>query len=336
MSLPVPSPAPFTALAAEELRRSPLVWLAAAVLVLAVPTTALAVLDPVTITGVDGWLKPLKFELSIALYAVALAWLITRLRRGRRLASVLGGLAAALLAVEMVIILGAAALGTTSHFNVSTPAHATAFAVMGLSIATVWVITAVVGVLLWRSPSGDAALDLSVRAGVVVALAGMAVAFLMTSPTSAQLADFRGISGAHTVGALDGGPGLPLLGWSTVAGDLRVPHFVGMHALQGLPLLALALALVAHRWPAAAALLSARTRFQLVALASAGWAAALALLTWQALAGQPVTAPAGGVLVVSVVTALGVLGATAVVLLRGRRAARTAASAPASLSPAAP
>lgn len=308
---------------ASDLRRSPLLWVGAAMLVLVVPTTVLAVADPVRITGVDGWLKPLKFELSIALYAVTLAWLLTRLRRGRRLAGALGAVAGALLVVEMVIILGAAALGTTSHFNVSTPGHAAAFAVMGLSIAVVWVITAVVGVLLWRSPSGDAAFDLSVRAGVVVALAGMAVAFFMTSPTPAQLADFRGIAGAHTVGAADGGPGLPLLGWSTAAGDLRVPHFVGMHALQGLPLLVLALQLVARRWPAAAALLTPRVRLQLVALASAGWAAALALLTWQALAGQSVVAPAGAVLGAGVAVAVAGAAATAVVLLRARRAARS-------------
>ncbi|PWJ56163.1 hypothetical protein SAMN06264364_101138 [Quadrisphaera granulorum] len=300
---------------ASGLRRSPLVWLAAAMLVLAVPTTALAVLDPVQITGTNGWVKPLKFELSIALYGVTLAWLITRLRRGQRLARALGAVAAALLAVEMVIIIGAAVLGTTSHFNVSTPAHAVAFAVMGVSIAVVWLITAVVGVLLWRSPSGDAAFDLSVRAGVVLSLAGMAVAFLMTSPTSAQLADFRGISGAHTVGAGDGGPGLPLLGWSTVAGDLRVPHFVGMHALQGLPLLVLALSLVARRWPAAATALTARTRLELVTLASVGWGAALGLLTWQALAGQSVTSPAGGVLVAGAATTALLVGAAVVVLL---------------------
>ncbi|TNM68607.1 hypothetical protein FHN55_07440 [Streptomyces sp. NP160] len=322
---------------ASDLRRSPLLWVAAAMLLLVVPTAVLAVADPVRTGGSDGWVKPLKFELSIALYAVTLAWLVTRLRRGRRLAEALGAVAGGLLVVEVVIILGAAALGTTSHFNVSTPAHATAFAVMGVSIAVVWVITAVVGVLLWRSPSDDPAVDLSVRAGVVIALAGMAVAFLMTSPTSAQLADFRGTSGAHTVGAADGGPGLPLLGWSTVAGDLRVPHFVGMHALQALPLLALLLSLAADRWPAAAAVLTPRTRRQLVTLASTGSAAALVLLTWQALVGQSVVAPTGAVLAAGSVTAAALAVATAVVLLRARRAACAgAAREPAVPHPAAP
>ena len=122
-------------------------------------------------------------------------------------------------------------------------------------------MTFVVAALLFRAPLGDAARTLAIRAGALIALAGMALAFLMTGPKAGQSSDYPGLVGAHTVGLADGGPGLPLLGWSTVAGDLRIPHFVGMHALQALPLFVLLLELLAWKLPA---LRDARRRLRLV------------------------------------------------------------------------
>ena len=92
------------------------------------------------------------------------------------------------------------------------------------------------------------------------------------------------MSGAHSVGVNDGGPGLPFVGWSTVGGDLRVAHFVGLHALQFLPLLGgLILRLTRSGYRPGHQVL-------LVWIAGLGYAGLMALLTWQALRGQSVVA----------------------------------------------
>ena len=83
----------------------------------------------------------------------------------------------------------------------------------------------------------------ALRLGLIIAMVGMGEGFLMTNPTAQQLAGWQAgeavtIAGAHSVGVPDGGPGLPVVNWSTTGGDLRIGHFVGMHALQVLPFLA--------------------------------------------------------------------------------------------------
>ena len=135
------------------------------------------------------------------------------------------------------------------------------------------------------------------RFGLLAGLLGMAVAVLMTVLPSDQGATLASggasaVVGAHSVGAADGGPGLPIVGWSTAAGDLRVAHFFGIHAMQALPLLGLLLLCFGPQR------LSMGERARLTRSGGGGWIALTLLLTWQALRGQPVTNPDGQTLAV--------------------------------------
>jgi hypothetical protein len=251
-------------------------------------------LDPRLLGGQPIWAKPLKFSVSFVLYGATLIWMISLLSApaARTWATRLGTVVAVAGAIEMVAIVGQVVRGRASHFDVATPLDTAVWATMGVTIVVLWVATAGIAVLLLRERALPRATAWAVRLGLGVTLLGMAAAFLMTGPTGAQIAaaSTTGMDtvGAHAVGVPDGGPGLPLVGWSTTGGDLRIGHFVGLHALQALPLLALALAVLAARVPA---LRPETTRARLVAVAGAAWAALTVGLVWQALRGQPLLAP---------------------------------------------
>ncbi len=304
---------PVSPVAAALSWHRPLVLLAAA---MAVSVSALSCLvgllvDHRSITNLPAWDKPFKFSISVGVYALTWAWLIQALRRGQRWAHRAGTVAAVLLGIEMIIIIGQTARGTTSHFNLSTGFDAAMWTVMGGSIAGVWVATLVITVMLFANPGPDAARNRAVRVGAVLAVVGMALGFLMTIPTQAQVVSGQGIFGAHTVGRPDGGPGLPFLGWSTTGGDLRLPHFVGMHALQAIPLLLIGLELLGRR---IARLAAPAVRARLIMVAALGYAGLIVLLTWQALRGQSVVAPDRWTTLVLVVLVLGVTGGVGRVL----------------------
>ena len=295
----------------------PLLAVAALMAVLTLVCVVLVLADPREILGQNGWFKPLKFAISIGIYCVSLAWLIGQLGRHRRLGQVAGTLTAGALLVEIVIIAGAVALGTTSHFNVATALNTTFWATMAASIVAAWVMALPIGLALLSNPGPDRARNLAIRAGLLLTLIGMGLGFLMTGPTAEQLNDFQGVAGAHTVGVADGGPGLPFLGWSVVGGDLRVPHFVGLHALQVIPLALLAIELLSRR---VALLRDARTRARLVVVVAGTYLATMAVLTWQALLGQSIIAPAGPVLLAGVAIPVVAVASVVAVLVLGRRA----------------
>ncbi|GGL70920.1 hypothetical protein GCM10010129_13110 [Streptomyces fumigatiscleroticus] len=262
----------------------------AAMAVTAVVSAVGLVVDDRVLVGAPIWAKPFKFAVSFVAYCLSLAWMLSFLPRGRRAGRWAGTVVALASLVEMVIIVGQVIRGKRSHFNQATPFDEALFTAMGVTVAVLWLGTLVVAVLLLRARIADRASAWAMRCGVVLALAGAAVGFLMTRPAPGQRRGVSEVVGAHSVGVPDGGPAMPLTGWSTTGGDLRIPHFVGMHALQLLPLLVMVLAALAPRF---ARLTDDRVRLRLVLLASGVYAAAFALILWQALRGEPLVRPSG-------------------------------------------
>lgn len=263
----------------------PLVLSAAALGSLAVICLVGLALDPRTLLGEPVWTKPLKFCTSGALYALALAVLLEPLR-GRLVARVAGWVVGGILVVEVGLVVLQAARGVRSHFNVGTAFDASLYASMGVMIGVLWAVTLVAAIALVLTPGPDALWKRATVWGLALTLAGGAVGPLMTRPTPAQVASFAEAPpttvGAHTVGAPDGGPGLPVVGWSTVAGDLRVPHFWGLHGLQAIPLLALWLR--RRR-------LTERQRSRLLTAGGVAYGGLFGVLLQQALRGQPLAGP---------------------------------------------
>jgi hypothetical protein len=243
--------------------------------------------DPRAITGAPAWLKPFKFAISTAVYSFTLAWIFTLLTDWPRMRRIVGWTTAIVFVLEVAIIDMQAWRGTTSHFNTSTPLDTVLFAVMGSAIAIQTLISVATAVALWRQRFADRPLGWALRLGMTLTIVGAMTGSLMTRPSQAQLASARAgermrVVGSHTVGAADGGPGVPVTGWSREHGDLRAPHFVGLHAVQAMALIALGL----RRWRR-----PERVRVRAMLAAAGSYASLFLLLLWQALGGQSVVAP---------------------------------------------
>jgi hypothetical protein len=272
----------------------PLMILAAAMAVLGVIALGGLLFDDRSLVNAPIWLKPLKFTISVGLYAVTLAWLIGQLTRGRRIGWWLGTVFAVGLGMDMALLFWQIIVrGRTLHFNQATPTDQWINNMVANGAFTGWGATAAIAILLLFQRLPDRAMNSALRAGAALSVVGIGIALLMFGPNEQQKAQFRAgerpsIVGAHTVGVSDGGPGLPVVGWSTVGGDMRIPHFFGIHAIQVLPLVAYGLLVLARRYPVFE---SESVRRNLVRTASVGFAGLLALLTWQAQRGQSIVHP---------------------------------------------
>lgn len=223
--------------------------------------------DSREILGINPWIKPIKFLVSVALYVWTVAWFLRYLAGPRWVIAVIRWTVATSMIIENLCIALQSLNGVPSHYNVTTPVDWLVFSVMGtfILINTLAIVLLLYLFLLKRLDLPPAYL-LGIRSGLVIFL----------------LASFEGmfmiLNQAHGVGVADGGPGLPLINWSTQGGDLRVAHFLGLHALQLLPLFG---------WWVRDRVGSPKLA---VLCAAAAYLALAGALLWQALLGKPLLA----------------------------------------------
>lgn len=252
-------------------RGQPLLAATASLLLLMMIPTALALgLDARTLNGVNVWIKPLKFEASLVVHLLTVAWVLLCLppeRRSTRLVRSLAALMAAAAVFEIAYIALQASRGEASHFNVATPTARLLYTLMGIGAVILVATSGWIGALVLRHGQTSNPVVFAAGLGLLLgsALGGVAGAYMSTQ------------SGHWVGGALTDLGGLPIVGWSRSGGDLRVAHFVGLHLAQALPIAA---------W-AATRVLPERLRMPLVILVAALGTLATGATFVQAVLGLP-------------------------------------------------
>lgn len=285
------------------------------------------VVDERTLLGESVWLKPFKFGVAFVLYSLTLTWLLSLPHSGRRVTWWMGTVFAVTGIIDVGFIVLQATRGTFSHFNTETDAVNSigqiifASGVPGLFAANLLLAM----VVSWR-PRVDRPTVWAIRSGLALAVVGMALGYTMgfTGTQVTRAADGRVVelAAGHTVVdarlraeliAPDAAPGLPITGWSTVGGDLRIPHFLGLHGIQVLLVAAVLMPRLARRYPW---LRDERLPTRLIGLSALGWAGAIAITYWQAMRGLPLLRPDRAVLLATGISAALLIGGFAAVTLR--------------------
>lgn len=218
----------------EARRGSPLLWWTClAMLIGMFICFGLQFADARLIAGVSVWEKPAKFFLSLIVQASTVAWAISLLARPARGVTTATWIFVAALVVEMAYMIFRASRGEASHFNVSTSFAAIMYAVMGVGSLALVATSAFVGWRVWQQRGSNLMREAAGFGLMFGALLGTIAGAYLSGHTS------HWIGGDHTDTT-----SLAFFHWSTTGGDLRVAHFIGLHASQAIPLAALS----GNRW----------------------------------------------------------------------------------------
>ena len=180
------------------------------------------------VLGINALWKPIKFALSIWIYSWTMALILPHFEDKRKVKQYAYAAVVAM-CFEQFAITFQAFRGELSHFNRTDAFGMVLFTLMGVFILTITLWTAYMTYIFFKQKNYN--LSPVVVLGIKIGL----VYFTVFSLFGGYISSLQG----HTIGAADGGEGLPLLNWSIHFGDLRVAHFFGIHSLQIIPLSAI-------------------------------------------------------------------------------------------------
>jgi hypothetical protein len=194
---------------------------------------ALYLVDHRLINGVNVWDKPTKFFVSLAVLLVTVAWAMSQLREPARGVGAAAIIMAAAAWFEMSYMLFRAARSEASHFNTGTPFAAIMYAFMGVASILLTSPAAFIGWRVWQ------------QRGVSVSQEAAGLGLMLGALIGTIAGGYMSAQASHWVGGdMTDATGTGFFGWSTTGGDLRVAHFIGLHAMQIIPLAAIS----ARRW----------------------------------------------------------------------------------------
>jgi hypothetical protein len=203
------------------------------------------IIDDRILQYVPIWLKPFKFSVSSLVFISSILFLLKYIPN-KKFIVVTNKIVSYGLMIELIIIYLQVFRGRMSHFNNQTIEDMILFQIMAITIVCVWLGF---GVYAWKlfktSEYADDMIYKGIQVGAIITFLTMPFAFTMPQPSKTQLQEIIKnksqiglVVGSHTVDEKDPSQTYPLTGWAKTGGDLRIAHFLGLHALQILPILA--------------------------------------------------------------------------------------------------
>jgi len=208
-------------------RNGLLYWFGWMNVIAAVICITMSLSDNTIVAGINAWIKPVKFYLSIAIFSWTMAWYLEYLLQPKKTIAY-SLMVIIVMSFEMFVITWQASHGRLSHFNIKTPFYSLLFIMMGIAITLLVIWTAYITYLFFQKK------DFKKPIHYIWAIRIALIIFVIYSFEGGLMAQQL----SHSVGGADGADGLPLVKWNREYGDLRVAHFFGMHALQVIPLVA--------------------------------------------------------------------------------------------------